>query len=149
MKKFTWGHGVAVALATFICFILFMIFLFPNGQKNSELITDNYYEEELAFQDVIDAKKRTDLLTEKPQYLQTKEGIKITFPKDINNTNSKIRFHLFRTDDQILDVKKNMALDANNSFIIPVKVLKKGNYTLKVHWNKDKKEYQIDYDVVW
>lgn len=149
MKKFTWGHGVIVALGAFICFILFMIFLFPNGQKNSELITDNYYEEELAFQDVIDAKKRADSLAEKPQYSQAQDGIKITFPKDINNGNSKIRFHLFRTDDQTLDVKKDMILDANNAFLIPEKVLVKGNYTLKVHWNKDKKEYQIDYDVVW
>ncbi len=57
MKNFSWGHGVVIALAAFIIFILSMLFLFPNGQKNSEMVTDNYYEEELQYQDVIDAKK--------------------------------------------------------------------------------------------
>jgi hypothetical protein len=47
MKNFSWGHGVVIALAAFIIFILSMMFLFPNGQKNSEMVTDNYYEEEL------------------------------------------------------------------------------------------------------
>ena len=68
MKKFTWGHGVVIALLVFMAFILSMLFLFPNGQKNSEMVTDNYYEEELKYQDVIDAKKRADNLEEKPVY---------------------------------------------------------------------------------
>lgn len=148
-KKFTWGHGVVVALLCFIGFILFMIFIFPNGQQNSELITDNYYEEELAYQNVIDAKNRADKLPEKPKYEQLPAGIKITFPLDINPGNAKVRFDLFRTDDKRLDVKKDVELSADNSFTIPAKVLAVGNYTLKVHWKKDNLDYQTDYDVVW
>lgn len=72
MKNFSWGHGVVIALFAFIVFILSMLFLFPNGQKNSEMVTDNYYEEELQYQDVIDAKKeqttyRRNLLIHKIQ----------------------------------------------------------------------------------
>lgn len=148
-KKFNWGHGIVLAMACFIGFILFMIFIFPNGQQNSELITDNYYEEELAYQDIIDAKNRADKLPEKPKYDQIPSGIKITFPQDINSTNAKVRFDLFRTDDKRLDVKKDVELSADNSFTIPEKILVPGNYTLKVHWKKDNLEYQTDYDVVW
>ncbi len=149
MKKFTWGHGVIVALGLFIGFILFMIFVFPSGQQNSELITDNYYEEELNYQKVIDAKNSADQLTEKPVFEQIPEGLKISFPKDYNNENSKFNFDLFRTDDQRLDIKKEFQLTSDNSFTIPAKVLAKGNYTLKIHWTKDNKNYQRDYDVVW
>lgn len=74
MKNFTWGHGVIVALGCFIAFILFMIFIFPNGQQNSELITDDYYEEELAYQNVIDAKNNADKLTEKRHHNQQNSG---------------------------------------------------------------------------
>lgn len=148
-KKFTWGHGIVLAMLCFISFILFMIFIFPNGQQNSELITDNYYEEELAYQDVIDAKNRADKLPEKPKYEQLPSGIKITFPTDTNSKNTKVRFDLFRTDDKRLDVKKDVELAADNSFTIPAKVLAKGNYTLKVHWKKNNLDYQTDYDVVW
>jgi len=149
MKNFSWGHGVFIALAAFIIFILSMLFLFPNGQKNSEMVTDNYYEEELKYQDVIDAKKRADELQEKPVYSQDKAGIKITFPQDYNNSNATVKFVLNRTDDQNLDVHKAVQLDVNRSFVIPAQVLKMGNYTLRLSWTKDKNDYRLDYDVIW
>ncbi len=149
MKKFTWGHGVVIALLAFMAFILSMMFLFPNGQKNSEMVTDNYYEEELKYQDVIDAKKRADNLEEKPVYSQDKSGIKITFPKDYDNSNTTVKFVLNRTDDQNLDIHKSVQLDAGKSFLIPAQVLKMGNYTLRLNWTKDKTDYRMDYDVIW
>ncbi len=149
MKKFSWGHGVVIALAAFMIFILAMLFLFPNGQKNSEMVTDNYYEEELKYQDVIDAKKRADELQEKPVYSQDKSGIKITFPKDYDNSNTTVKFVLNRTDDQNLDIRKSVQLDTNKSFLIPGQVLKVGNYTLRLNWTKDKTDYRMDYDVIW
>ncbi|REC52362.1 MULTISPECIES: FixH family protein [Chryseobacterium] len=149
MKNFNWGHGVIIALASFMIFILSMMFLFPNGQKNSEMVTDNYYEEELKYQDVIDAKKRADELKEKPVYSQSPAGIRITFPKDYNNSNTSVKFVLNRTDDQNLDVHKTVQLDANQSFLIPAQVLKLGNYTLRLSWTKDKTDYRMDYDVIW
>lgn len=149
MKNLSWGHGVVIALFAFIAFILSMLFLFPSGQKNSEMVTDNYYEEELQYQDVIDAKKRADNLREKPVYSQSANGIKITFPKDYNNSNTTVKFVLNRTDDKNLDIKKAVQLDASQSFQIPAQVLKLGNYTLRLMWTKDKTDYRMDYDVIW
>jgi len=149
MKNFSWGHGIVIALAAFIIFILSMLFLFPNGQKNSEMVTDNYYEEELQYQDVIDAKKRADTLQEKPVYSQNKEGIKINFPQSHDNSNITVKFVLNRTDDQNLDIKKSVQLDVNKSFLIPSQVLKVGNYTLRLMWTKDKTDYRMDFDVIW
>lgn len=126
-----------------------MLFLFPNGQKNSEMVTDKYYEEELEYQTVIDAKRRADTLQEKPAYSQNVEGITLTFPKNINNANSKIKFVLNRSDDQNLDIKRSEVLNANQSFTIPAKVLTKGNYTLRLMWNTNKTDYRLDYDVIW
>jgi len=140
---------MVIALGAFIIFILSMLFLFPNGQKNSEMVTDNYYEEELKYQDVIDAKKRADELQEKPVYSQDKEGITITFPQDYNNSNTTVKFVMNRTDDQNLDVHKSVQLDARKSFLIPAQVLKMGNYTLRLSWTKDKTDYRLDYDVIW
>ncbi|WP_407405767.1 FixH family protein [Chryseobacterium sp.] len=149
MKNFTWGHGIVLALASFMIFILSMLFLFPNGQKNSEMVTEHYYEEELEYQSVIDAKKRADSLAEKPAYLQDASGMKITFPTIYNNGNTKINFVLNRSDDQNLDIKKTVQLDTNHSFLIPANVLVKGNYTLRLNWTKDKTDYRLDYDVIW
>lgn len=148
-KKFTWGHGVAVALGSFIAFILFMIFIFSNGQQNSELVSDNYYEDELVYQQVIDAKKNAEQLIEKPTFKQIPAGIKILFPTAVLPETRKVDFELFRTDDANLDVKKELALDASNTLLIPKQVISKGSYTLKIKWLQNKKPYQVDYDVLW
>lgn len=148
-KKFTWGHGVAVALGSFILFILFMVLVFPNGQQGSELVSDNYYEDELVYQEVIDGKNNADQLPQKPQYNQSATGIKIDFPSTIVVDENKVHFDLFRTDDANLDVKKDLTLDGTKSFTIPKQVISKGSYTLKVKWKQNKKPYQIDYDVLW
>lgn len=148
-KNFSWGHGVIVALGLFMSFILFMIFVYSNGMKNSELISDSYYEDELAYQEIIDAKNNADLLTEKPVYLQNAAGITLTIPQNVKPENSNVHFELFRTDDSNLDVKKDITLDGKNQFQIPAKVIFPGSYTLKVKWENNKKSYQVDYDIQW
>lgn len=147
--KFTWGHGIVVALGLFISFILYLIFIFPIGKQNSELVTENYYEDELSYQKVIDAKNNAATLTSKPQYAQLPYGIRIAFPKDINNENAKIEYYLYRTNDKTQDKTGSVQLDADNSFLIPKNFMIPGSYTLKVLWAKDGKDYQVDYDVEW
>jgi hypothetical protein len=148
MKNFSWGHGIVIALAAFIIFILSMMFLFTNGQKNSEMVTDNYYEEELKYQDVIDAKKEP-MIYRKNLYTSKINQNYHFFPKDYDNSNTTVKFVLNRTDDQNLDIHKAVQLDANKSFTIPSQVLRLGNYTLRLTWTKDKTDYRMDYDVIW
>lgn len=66
-SKFTWGHGIIVAIISFMAFIVGLVVYFTSTMKNSELITDNYYQEELMFQSVIDAKNRAEKLTQNPK----------------------------------------------------------------------------------
>lgn len=48
-SKFTWGHGMVLALAGFIAFILGMIFFYTRGYQTSEMVSENYYEDELIY----------------------------------------------------------------------------------------------------
>ena len=148
-KKFNWGHGIVLALGSFIAFILFMVLIFPSGQQNAEMVTDDYYSEELNFQQVIDAKKNAESLNDLPTYKQLASGIQIDFPATIIPDDSQVHFDMYRTNDSNLDVKKDLVLDENNSFTIPRQVISVGSYTLKVKWKENKKPYQIDYDVLW
>ena len=148
-KNFNWGHGIILALGSFIAFILFLIFVFSNGQQTAEMVSDDYYAEELNYQSVIDAKKNADLLADSLRYEQLASGIKVNFPQTINPENGQVHFDLFRTNDANLDVKKDLSLDPQRSFTIPKQILSPGSYTLKVKWSQNKKPYQIDYDVQW
>ncbi|KFC24691.1 FixH family protein [Chryseobacterium sp. FH1] len=148
MKNLNWGHGLMIALGCFIVFILFLILVFPMGKQNAEMISNNYYEEELKYQDVIDAKENAGNLKEIPAYKAENEGMVITFPEAIKADGNKADFVLFRTEDSNLDIKKEVTLQ-NNQFVIPTKVISKGSYTLKLKWTENKKPYQVDYDILW
>lgn len=148
MKNLNWGHGLMIALGCFILFILFLIFIFPMGKQNAEMISNNYYEEELKYQDVIDAKNNAAKLEKTPIYKISSEGLLVTFPKTIKVDGNTVNFVLFRTEDSNLDVKKEVTLQ-HNLFLIPAKVISKGSYTLKLKWTENKKPYQVDYDILW
>lgn len=148
MKNLNWGHGLAIALGCFMLFILFLIFIFPMGKQNAEMISNNYYEEELKYQDIIDAKNNAAKLEKTPTYKATTEGLLITFPETIKVDENVANFILFRTEDSNLDVKKEVTLQ-HNLFLIPAKVISKGSYTLKLKWTENKKPYQVDYDILW
>lgn len=147
-KNFTWGHGVATALGLFIIFILSLIFFFTRSWQNAELVSTNYYQDELMYQDVIDAKNNADALKDKPTYTQNVDGITIQFPTTSLIDDNTVKFTLFRTDDAKLDISKQVAL-TNKTLQIPAAVLIPGSYTLKVQWMRQNKPHQIDYDILW
>lgn len=149
LKKFTWAHGIIAALGLFMIFILSMIFIFTQNWQNAEMVSENYYADELAYQGIINAKNNADALSEKPSFHQNANGITITFPKERKIDESTVHFHLFRTNDAKLDVKKSLTVDSNNSIVIPSKVIFPGSYTLKINWEENNTPYQIDYDVLW
>ncbi len=148
MKNLNWGHGLAIALGCFMLFILFLIFVFPMGKQNADMISNNYYEEELQYQDIIDAKNNAAKLEKTPTYKVTNEGMLISFPESIKVDDNTVNFVLFRTADSNLDVKKEVTLQ-HNLFLIPKAVISPGSYTLKLKWKENKKPYQVDYDILW
>lgn len=149
MKKFTWAHGVVVALLSFMCFILYLIFIFSSGQQNSDLVTENYYEDELGYQKVIDAKNNVETLEKKPFFAQLPYGVRLVFPEEAIQPNEKIHFELYHTSDQNKDKKGDMVLDNSRTLLLPKSLFALGSYTLKIRWNNAGKDYQIDYNLQW
>ncbi|MDR3273512.1 MAG: FixH family protein [Flavobacteriaceae bacterium] len=149
--KFTWGHGVIAALACFIIFICYMIFSVEFSKNSFDLVTDDYYEDGLDFQQEIDASKNVSALLEKPLIsIEKGEGIKVTFPKEFTSANTQGKYVLYRPNKKELDVKKNsLDFSPENDIFIPAKVLVQGHYTMKLYWEKDKIHYQMEENVVW
>ena len=149
MKKFTWGHGMALALLSFIGFILYLIFIFPIGQQKAELVTENYYEDELDYQKVIDAKNNADALPQKPFIAQLPYGVRIAFPQDIIDANTTVHYELYSINDKNKDKTGNLTLDGSRSFLVPKEMFTTGSYILKVRWNSRNQFYQVDYEILW
>ena len=58
--KLNWGTGIVIAFGLFMTFILFFVFKVQSNSKyDNELVTENYYQQELKFQSNIDKEENS------------------------------------------------------------------------------------------
>ena len=127
--KWNWGTKIAIFYSSFVVFTLFMVYMAFSEQY--DLVTEDYYAEEIAYQGTIDSKQRTKRL--KNNLLTTIEGkeLKITFPNQGKTVEGSI--NCFRPSDESKDFQLKF-LAENGTYSIPLEKFIRGKYTLKIEW---------------
>ncbi len=79
--KFNWGTGIVLAFVAFIAFIMYFVILAStNNRANHDLVTEEYYKEELAYQNEIDALTNAKNYASQFSFVEQENGLAITFP---------------------------------------------------------------------
>ena len=140
MKKFNWGTGIVVAIVLFISFILFFVIkMSTDTTYDYDLVAEDYYKDELEYQDQIDKLENAKKLKENVTFKTSTEGVLITFPTDFTPRDIKGLVSLYRPSNQILDCEIPLSL-SNSSLLIPKKVLVGGRWDILIDWSyKDTK----------
>lgn len=134
--KINWGTGIVLAFVAFISFILFFVVrMSMDNRADHDLVTEEYYKQELAYQDEIDAQNNAKKL-EKIQLKRTEEGLLVVFPETIDYKKIKGNVSLYRPSNKHLDFDLDLRL-SNTSLLIPDTRLLGGRWDLKIMW-----EYQ-------
>ena len=82
--KINWGKGIVIAIVLFISFIMyFVVTMTTDHRYDHDLVTENYYQNELTYQEKINASRNTINLSEDITYEQTADGILIKLPKEL------------------------------------------------------------------
>ena len=113
--KINWGTGIVIAFVIFASLLTVAMVL--GARQRVDLVTPEYYEEEIRFQDKINHRENAkeiggiDITVEK-------NALKITFPKALQpeNTNGLIKF--YKPDNAIVDFETALTLSADNSIVI-------------------------------
>ncbi|MDX1444921.1 FixH family protein [Lishizhenia sp.] len=137
--KFTWGWGIALFLMGFMAYILSMVF---QAQKvQTDLYAEDYYAQEVNFQQTLDAKARALVYKDSISVEQSAEGIKIKFPEALaGQTNTEV--NLYRANNAQLDL--NFKSPQNNFILIDKANLIKGNYQLKIKWEANNESFLVE-----
>lgn len=136
-----WGTAMVIAMILFMIFILQFVYKsFAVDKYQHHLVSEDYYKDELYYQQEIDKLKNAHNLTENVKAERVKEGIRITFPAALNLGKVEGEVILQRNSDQRLDFKENLNLKGN-TMVINGKKLVSGKYLLKIDWKLDDKEY--------
>ena len=146
MIKINWGVRIAVLYIGFIILVLAMVVFAMT--KKSELVSDNYYAQELKFQEQIDKNNRTDELTEQVKIEYSGSFISIKFPDTYNKKEISGVINFYRPSDDSKDFKLKIELDENGEQKIITAKLLKGFWKLKLNWTMSGKEYYKEAGVI-
>lgn len=155
--KFTYGHGVIIALVLFMIMITYLVVYYGYVQAdNYDMVTENYYEKELKYQQVIDARNNVYNLAEKPQIkVFNGKGIQIIFPKEFNAQNTKGEIYFYRPSNDDLDKKFPLNISTNQDIYITKELLQvknkeiEGLYVAKITWHSNHKNYYWEEKINW
>jgi len=147
--KFNWGTGIVLAFIGFISFIMyFIITMNINKKYNHDLVTEDYYAEELVYQNDIDKLKNSKTLIENITYNKSEEGLIIYFPKDFDFNKITGNMFLYRPSNKQLDFETEISL-SNPYLLIPDKRLLDGRWNIKVDWQYNGKSYLFKKAIVY
>lgn len=131
-----WGKGIILTLAAFAVLMLSMVAICVK-QDDIHLVTQNYYEEEIKYQDQIDKMINASQLDyEVLSFDGQLKIIDLHLPAGAKGT-----LHLFRPSDARLDKKIDFDITDTDVNSIDVKTLKPGYWRLKLSWTENGKAY--------
>ena len=133
--KFNWGTGIVLAFIGFIFFVMyFVIRMNTEDRADHELVTQEYYKRELAYQNEIDAEKNALVSNAKLQISKTNEGIQIGFPEQFEPQKISGKVSLYRPSNRHLDVNFPISL-SNTHLLIPDNRLLDGRWDITIEWS--------------
>jgi len=147
--KFNWGTGIVLAFILFISFIMyFVISMNTNKKYNHDLVSEEYYQLELEFQNDINKEKNALTLVQNIQWEKSEKGLVVLFPKEIDFKEVTGKVFLYRPSNKQLDFETTISLSDYN-LLIPDKRLLDGRWNIKVDWQYKGKSYLYKKEIVY
>jgi hypothetical protein len=141
--KLNWGYKILIVYLMFAAGMLTMVYL--TTQENRDLVSDNYYEEELAYQEIIDQSSRTAKLSAavEVELNQMNKKINISLPSEFKNTPVEGTWRLYYAADRKRDLQGIINTNNGKQQIETQRDIT-GSYTLKLQWESVNQVYYFE-----
>ena len=140
--KVNWGTAIVIAFGLFITFILYFVFKVQTNPKyDNELVTQDYYQQEMKVQGNIERASNANALADKVKITKTTEGLQVTFPTAFIPKNIKGKVFLYRPSNQKLDFDMPISL-SDPYLLIPKSNLVGGLWDITIEWEYDGTSYR-------
>jgi len=139
--KINWGTAIVLVFIGFIGFMLFFVLRMNIDEKyEHDLVTEDYYKQELAFQQEIDAEKNATALKSNIKIKKMSAGLLVIFPEDKKYKKISGVISLYRPSNDQLDFDIPIVLQTSE-ILIPKNKLIKGRWNITVHWKYENTSY--------
>ncbi|TMI93592.1 MAG: hypothetical protein E6H08_10320 [Bacteroidetes bacterium] len=139
--KLSWGYKIMFVYIAFVAGMGFLVF--KASSQKFDLVTKDYYDQELKYQQVIDQAANSSRLSA-PVTIERNEGeLKISFPDEMKNKKKLVDFYLYYAADAKKDFRKSFELN-ENELVQALPVGMKGMYELKLSWEAKGVKYYFE-----
>ncbi|HEY9257977.1 FixH family protein [Chitinophaga sp.] len=136
-----WGHKIIIVFVVFAAGIVTLVT--KSMRTKIDMVTPDYYGEELKYQQVIDGKQNAAGLSAPVTVTQVAEGIRLTFPRELQGKAITGQLTFYRPSDSGKDIHLPFKPDDAGHQLINRQLFIKGLYRLKVQWTmNDRPFYQ-------
>ncbi|MEP7165715.1 MAG: FixH family protein [Ferruginibacter sp.] len=140
-----WGYKILFVYIIFVSGIVFMVF--RSSMQNQDLVTQDYYEQELKFQDRIEETERANALSATVKYGISNNELWVRFPKEMNGVQLSADILLYCIADKSKDIHQDSNTQ-NASVQVPLPVGCKGSYELKIIWKANGVGYYYQHKLI-
>lgn len=131
-----WGKGILLTIIAFVGFILTLVVISVR-QDDIHLVTENYYEKEIKYQDQIEREKSAVGLDREVLVFDSKsKSMLLDLP-----VGAKGSLQLFRPSDARLDQELSLDITEEGKTTVPLDKLKSGYWKVQLTWTENGVEF--------
>jgi hypothetical protein len=138
--KLSWGTGIWAFYGLFVVGILTLVGM--SVAQKIDLVTDQYYAEELRFQSKIDKINNAKKLTTPLRWEVTDAGVQVFYPAGLKGIEGKI--NLYCPSDNRKDFSVAITPNAQHQQLIPAAKIATGRYQIQFDWTHNGTTYWND-----
>jgi nitrogen fixation protein FixH len=147
--KINWGTGIVLAFIGFIAFIMYFVLSMNfNDKYDHQLVTEDYYKQELEYQNDIDKVNNAKTLEENISFTKTNEGLIFKFPENFDPKKITGKVFLYRPSNEHLDFEIPISI-SESYLLVPDKRLLDGRWNISVDWQYNGKSYLYKKSIVY
>lgn len=122
--------------------IVFLVY--KSNNEKVDLVSPDYYAQELKFQDKIDGQNNMNSLSGKVEYTAKNQTVELKFPAEFFGKITAGEILFYRPSDAALDIKGKLSLDSLGRQKITNSNFKRGVYRMEIKCALDKKQFYFE-----
>lgn len=139
--KFNWGTRIAIFYLVFVAGMIYLVV--RSSQQSIELVTDDYYAQEIKYQERIDQINRTSSLSVQPLISYDQNIISVDLPAEFKGKEVKGTILLYCPSNASNDL--SMGFQTREGIIrMSVPEKNNGQHEVQLSWEENGKTYYAD-----
>jgi hypothetical protein len=141
IMKFNWGVKITAVYILFVMGIMYLVI--QSSRQSVDLVTPDYYAEEIQYQEKINQTRRAEALSAPIQYSLREQLLEIRFPSEFKGKEINGTVLLYYPADSKKDLTVPIRTEANKmTLTIPDK--SSGMHILQVTWKSGGEAYYFE-----